>query len=716
MERIQVVDAQRKIKRDIQKVFGDNFLKIITEIILNCDDSYNRLDKEKKSKISLITIWLNRKKRTMMIVDEAEGISFEKMKEIFSHYGGDYNGADEANNVRGLFGQGASDVLFLSSFHGYRSSIVSIKNGKASQCDFYFDGRKEISVHNADDDINNLRKKTGIQNNGTIVYFGLPKNVKIPKQNTIKNTIESFYMLRYILSDKSKQVLLYDGDLMHRLSSVKLIPKKEKIIVSKKAIKLNFDGKNIKSTLMVYEKKPNEPQKIIIKDQNNIVYDETLFGLEKVHGANYIAGEYTIEGIYDILKDKLNSEQPEEILRDSRDGFDKRHRFTSGMYDKVSTVLYKIIDEMNEARESVAVSLNNNKKLLSALKKINSYFNELELSNITGINKGENPPIDGIRFARPIISITKGKLYGLQMYINTSMIKSGETILFDMENNKCITLMTNSISYQEKDKTYNNLVIKTMIIKAEQVTTTPIKITAYINGYKTTVLINVIKEKVIYPLNGLEFKPKRKEISPGKSSSFMLYFDTEYIPFNSTITTKLSYESMLFPETKQYTITKSHLITDTIGKIKISFKAHDYDEKIIVNANFNNILAEAVCYVKEKKKDDDGTEGILNKLELIFDKNLLAQATVIPSQGILQINGKHIINKTIMGNMGNKDPKNPEFDQKQLKYLYELVALESSKLYVTEKYNKSNRNYDVEEYLNEVQEHKTKLYEGLIES
>ena len=68
-----------------------------------------------------------------------------------------------------------------------------------------------------------------------------------------------------------------------------------------------------------------------------------------------------------------------------------------------------------------------------------------------------------------------------------------------------------------------------------------------------------------------------------------------------------------------------------------------------------------------------------------------------------------------MGNLGNKDPKNPDFDQNQLRYLYELVALESSKLYVSEKSRKSKINYDIEEFYNEIQNHKTKIYSGLIE-
>jgi hypothetical protein len=172
---------------------------------------------------------------------------------------------------------------------------------------------------------------------------------------------------------------------------------------------------------------------------------------------------------------------------------------------------------------------------------------------------------------------------------------------------------------------------------------------------------------------------------------------------------------MLFPIEKDYTILENHIIANTIGKIKINLSSHDYDEKTTKTAQYNGISANAVCYVKNKKKDDDGSEGLLNKLELVFDPDSNSQATVIPSKGILQINSSHIINKAIMVNLGNKDAKNPDFDQKQFRYLYELVTLESSKLYVSEKSRKSRIDYNIEKFYNEIQNHKTKIYSGLIE-
>ncbi|MEC9484808.1 MAG: hypothetical protein UMR38_02895 [Candidatus Izemoplasma sp.] len=714
MNRTPVMDATRKVKRDIGKVFGDNFLKIITEIILNADDSYNRLEEShRRGKSHRILMRLHRKRRVYEVIDQAEGMTSDTMQKIFSRYGGDYSGSESNKAVRGLFGQGASDVMFLSAFHNFPAYMVSIKDNTASRIDFYFDHQKEIQVNVLEDDIDYLRQKYSIIDSGTYAFFGIPKHVKIPKQKKIKEAIESFYMLRYILSNPYRQVILYDDEIKHRLDSREYLINDEKILLKNKRMQLTFDDYKLQSVLTLYEKKPSASPKIIIKDENNVVFDETLFGLEHTHGASYIAGEYVIHGISDVLREKLNAKEPEEILRDSRDGFDRRHRFTNHMYHRVINVLRDVIEKFNIERESISYSLNTNKKLLDALKKINSYFNELKLSRIGGLDKGLSAPSEGLRFARPEINITRRKTYALQLFINTDDIEPKETILLSARSNNDIDIETSEITYQEDDIKYDNLVIKYVIIKGKRITKKPITLEAVYKNLSATVLINVVNEKIIYPENGLEFIPKRKYINPSKTTNLNLWFDTAFIPLKSRVIIKREYESQLFNDNESFTLDKEHLVTETIGNIKVSVTSHDYMEKIVVKATVKDIITESVIYVKEPKDKDDGADGLLSKLELVFDPGHW-QANVIEDRGILQINGSHVINKTIMGNLKKKDQKTPDFDGRQLNYLYELIAFESAKLYVEDKYQGDQQ--DFEQLSSEIQEHKTFVYQGLIDN
>jgi hypothetical protein len=712
-----VKDAHRKVKRDIGKVFGDDFRKIITELILNSDDSYNRLEQNHKNKQKKpITLWLDRSKRTMRILDQAEGMSSEMMTTIFSEYGGDYAGGDKIKSVRGLFGQGASDVLFFSASNGFESYIVSIRNNEASRCNFVFDGNKG-EAKRLNDDLEAVRKKTGIKENGTLVVFGLPDIIRVPKQKELKDKIESFYMLRYILSNPKRQVLFYDDELLHRLSSSRYLMNDRPILLKRKAIRLQFDDRDLKSSLTLYEKKPREPQQIIIRDENHVVFDETMFGLDQVHGASHIAGEYVIEGISELLRDKLNANEPEEILKDSRDGFDGRHRYTKHMNQKLQLVIQEIIEENNIRRESKSYSLNNNKQIFDAMREINRYFNALDPSNITGINPGEHPPAEGLRFARPVISISKGKLYALHLYINPNLISTKDSIQLSMPENSFITLETSlSLQYKSSDIKANDFVYKTIAIRGKKITTEPLLLTATCGSYHTSVVVNVVKEAIIYPKNGLEFIPKKRTVGRKKSTTFNLYFDTEYIVLGTPIEVSIQYESKLFHDTFVHSTDEKHLIASTIGMIPIQVETHDYIEKIRLHAHAGDINTEALCYVKDPKEKDDGSDGILSKMELVFDEKDW-QSTVIPGKGILQINGQHIINRTIMGNMGNKDPKNPTFEQSQMKYLYELIALESAKLFVTQQLEKKNLLREQPDLLfKEIQSHKTQVYMDMIKT
>lgn len=716
MGRVAVTEADRKVKRDIQKVFGDNFYKIITEMILNSDDSYARLEATRKQEGKRrITLWLDRDKRMMKIVDHAEGMSLQKLETIFSKYGGDYSGGDTMKRIRGLFGQGASDVMFLSALHGFDSYMITIQDNQASRCDFFFSGKKEIETYDVTDTIETIRNETGIHRNGTYAVFGIHEGVSLPRPKDIKKNIESFYMLRYILANPNRDVRFYDGELMHRLSSQKYMIGDHKILLNNRAIKLDHDSTTLKSVLTLYEKKDSDPQKIIIRDENNVVYDDTMFGLDKFHGSTYIAGEYIIHGISDFLRERLNADVPEEILRDSRDGFDGRTNFTKQMFRKVGDIVMEIIEENNLRRETVTFSLSSNKKLHEALKKINNYFNELALSNIAGLNTGDNPPPDGIQFARPVISISRNKWYGLHLYINASQIQANQEIKLIYEKNDYITFTNDTISYHEKDVRENNLVIKNVIIKAHKITTEPIRLKASIGKYETTVLINVVKEKIIYPENGLEFIPKRKEIGPGKKFSFALYFDTEYIPLGTSIIVTTQYESKLLSDTFSFVVSNDAIIAETIGMRKIPIEAHKYNEKISIEATCQEIVANAVCYVKEPKDDEEGNEGLLNKIELTFDKGNW-QTSILQSKGLLTINGQHPINKAILGNLKHLDPNNPDFNDDQLKYIFELLSHETAKLYVTDKMMKEESPDIIPERLfDEVQEHKTKVYKDLIE-
>jgi len=708
MSTYEVMDANRKIKRDIQKVFGDDFLKIITEILLNSDDSYNRMRGKKRKTFGQIQVKLNRRTRVLRFLDHAEGMSLEEMRDIFRLYGGDYSKAINHDQVRGLFGQGASDVLFLSAFHQFPSYIISIKDSKASKCSFIFDDKKHIYMQELLN-LDKVRKETGIGANGTLVVFGLPESVKIPRSKDIKEKIEAFYMLRSMLTNPSREVSFFDGELKHRLNASSFLFTQEPLLLRKKKISFSFDEEVVTGYLTIHQVDVDDPRMILIKDEHGVIYEESLFGLEKVHGAKKLAGYFLLEGVSNILRRYLNKEKPEEILRDSRDGFDRRHRFTISMVKEVSQELMRLI-ESTSGKEKEGFSLKQNPYMVEALKSANRYFDGLSLSPIYEISD-QMLSEDRLKFAREQISITKGKRYGLHLYVNPLYINEEETITLKMDDNPYVSLSKKQVSLQELNQSDHGLLIKHVVIKANKLTKEPITLRAKMGEEESTVLIRVVDLDVFYPENGLSFSQKKKSIQTKSKATMSIYFDTSVIPLKSSVLITMHYESMLFPESLEIYTTKNHLITDTIGRIKFPIHTHDYEEKIALSASSYDIITKATCVVK-KDSEEDALEGLIKHIELVFEDGYFQTKMDTDGQTLL-INGQHPINQRNLVDLDHKDPKNPIFNEEELSYLYELIALESSKHYVMQKHENDVEVNSIGHLLDEIQEHKSKLYKLL---
>lgn len=706
----------RKVKRDIRKVFNGDFLKIITEIVLNSDDSYKRLEHSEDIKTKKeIIIEIKRSIRTITIIDHAEGMSIEDLKRIFTLYGGDHSKFSNNKNVRGLYGQGAGDVLFNAALSQLTASIISFKDNEISKCIFKFYEDRKIEIKNLKQNEKQLRDKYQMPGNGTIVEFGFDNSVNIPPKISIIDKIEEFYMLRYILLNPYRKIKLIDDKLTYELNANKyridhLVP----IFSKSKLISFKFDNDQIEGVLKLYKKSSETlKHKVIIKDENDVVYDDTYFDFDKTPGIHYMTGVLELKGISHIIRKHLNSDDPKELLSDTRDGFDRRTQFTKLLYQSVEKHIDSAIKQLNQEKEDTPIDITNHKAFINIMKELNSYYKELELSSIGGLSTGKEPPADGLQFARQVISITKGKTYGLHLYINPKQIDANEVIEILCDNNENINIQTFKLSFQEED-IQDGIVKKQVIIQGISRTSSPIKLIAKSKNYETSVSISVIDEKIIYPENGLEFIPKKRTIIPNKGSNIILYFDTDYVPVNSIIRVTKEYTQSLFPLYDELIINETHLISETIGKIIIEVEPSSMIDELYINASFESITAQATIYFREPTDDDDGYDGLFSKIQLKFEALSSWQSQLDPKHGILYINGSHIINIANMGDLNQKDPKAPQFKESQQKYIFELITLEASKKIINQYIEKNLRKInDYETYLNEIQEEKTNLYKRI---
>ena len=146
------VDA-RKRERDIVKKLGRDFCRYLAEIITNCDDSYKFLEKNSKdteyiasNKPIYIDIDFPKLKNyaVVTIVDNAEGMDAKRLDKVFEKYGAD-TAHGSSSGSRGLYGQGATDVMEAAKFNNNKvATIKSIKDGKLYEANFLLDSNAAL--------------------------------------------------------------------------------------------------------------------------------------------------------------------------------------------------------------------------------------------------------------------------------------------------------------------------------------------------------------------------------------------------------------------------------------------------------------------------------------------------------------------------------------------------------------------------------------------
>lgn len=731
MGQIYVQDSLRKKKRAIKDALGNDILRYIAELLTNSDDSYRRLENQNidSNKEKVIYIELKKEKRksadnsdsyVLSVTDNAEGMTLETLERIFGTYGEDNAGGTQLH-ARGIFGQGASDVLRASAKEKRTALIETIKDNSVSKLYYNMDEnltpiinteKVELSENRLNDYRNNLR----IPQNGTKISFGIPANVKFTDKikDNLAELIAKYPSFRYLLNqDNRKIIYVYEGK--ETIISSKEYQFKDENEIVKERFSFIYEGKSIDCELKLYlnENKKNDETNIIVCDENYSVFDNTMFDFQNYPSAQVVSGELIIKGLYNLCYEHLNAEEPDAIVRDNRTGFDTKNSFYIKLNKEIAPKIQEVLNE--NGKENKVTNLGNNKKFNEALKKLNKYMQK-ELNDVIpgGPGTSKEPPLEGIKFARNSASITIGKQYTLKLYINSNMISSEDKISIICEDS-CIEVTPDMIDYNE-DEIDNGLVIKNISIKALECTTDSAIIQAKVNNYLATITIDVIDLDIHYPENGLEFYPNEISLAYNKSHSLKLYVDTNVIPLKSRIEIKCD---GLEINNNIVTFDEDNLLNDEIAMLEIITTGGKVNESYEVIANYVDLTTEALITLIEPSRNENNGGGLIAGFKLEPNKNMSYQAYFNPHDHIIYINTENPINLRIMGDMSDKNPDKPSFTTEQIKYLCDIISSQAASLLVKRKNVKNGEiNFDdfedaVEQVQNLVQEHKNNIYQDL---
>lgn len=722
---MKVTIDPRKKRREMQNALGDNILRYITELLTNSDDSYKRLEIDYPNQINDNTIYisLEKDKRSegyvLSVTDHAEGMSKEILEQKFGNYAGD-NARGMTSHARGIFGQGASDVLKAAASEKKTAKIESFYEDKLNRLiynlDENLDGIIEVNEINVvGGQLKQLRKNLNIPGNGTKVSFGIPSTVKFTKKiiESLPDSIEKFPYLRYLLNQKNRRVVYTFNGLSQDLSSENYQFNDENKIFDQDFI-LFYEGKKYKCHLNMFknENKNDNGTNIIVRDEYYSVYDNTMFDFKNSPAAQNISGELIINGMYELCYEHLNREQAEAIVYDNRTGFDTRTAFYQELNKVLHPILNKIIKE--NGKNISETNLGNNKKFNDALKVLNKYIKtELKESIGGGPGKGTEPPKEGIKFVRNNISITKGKNYDLKLLINPTIIDPETKIYIINTNPEQLEITPNFVTYNLEDIDID-VVTKDITIKGIEITNESSVVQAKVNGYLSNVLVDVIDEDIHYPENGLEFYPKEVSLVVDKPHTLDLYIDINIIPLGSFI--ELTCEDLNYKE--DIKIEERMIVANSICRVKVCFEGGEVNKTYNISAKYNDIESLCKLTLAEPTKIDNPNGGFIAGFKLEPNERFF-QSYFDLSTRYIKINTLNPINIRILGNMDDLDQDNPKFNKEQSKYLCDIIATQAAKSLVKEKNVKHGEiNFEdyedaVEQVQDLIQQHKNKIYTEL---
>jgi hypothetical protein len=728
-----ITQDKRKRERDAQKKFGKDFCRMLAEIITNSDDSYRNLeehttDEEYKGSIKPIYISLDYPKHkdypVFTIVDNAEGMNKAELDYVFEKYGAD-TAHGLAGGSRGLYGQGATDVVDAARLNNRIASVKSIKDGKLYEAEFGLDENLNLHFrteenHISSKNLENFRIKHRIPNNGTIVKFGLPSYIKLPsKPEELIERIQKFYQFRYLLkSTNNRNVLLKSkryGFDDYRLVSDQYCFDESNFLLEKD-FEFQDEDDVVKCNIRFYkntEKDINETYFLVIDDKNN-VYDNTMFNFKNDQQSANISGVLHIYKFYNICKERLNrtDKKKQAIVLDNRTGFDTKESFYNSLEDALYPIIKRVLAEHGEAKKDI--SLSKNKQISSALQSINKYLNTiLEEDNGFGTLKGLKAPAEGIKFQRGTITTTAGKGYGLKLLINTDLVDINSQIRIDCETLNHIEFSPDSFVLSQDDIVENNLAVKNIHVDAISESVDPLIMTAKVNDLETSVIINVIAEEIYYPNEGMEFYKNPITAVPGVKHYATLYVDTGVIPFGSKI--EISSPTLEL-KTNEIDVKEDDVVgTSNIVRVKIEFGDGVIGNKYEITASFEERKATLDVEFVDGRQQSSGKKGLISDIQMRFTpKEAMYQAFMDDHSGILYITSNNRINKVLFNNIEEIDTSKPSFTDHQKRIVSDIVAFEIARYSVDKLIKKgkiSIENGRTSTYLSILQKNKVEIFD-----
>jgi hypothetical protein len=642
MERGIIKAADRNVPRSIKMAMQGDAIRALVELITNADDSYIRLSEVGKSSKNLIEILYEKYGYCgrFAVRDNAEGMSIEDVRVSFKKYGEDTSGLKVGKGVRGYFGQGAKDAL-AGMIDG---KICTFKNDKFVECKLFIEGDKAwYEISNEVSATSHLRKKHGIEANGTVAYFVVdPKKMaktNVPRLDTVHAELANNYLLRKIMTNEHRKIMLIDLSDKTNSRRIRYKVPEGKIILQEQYFIPYADYKDfpIDITILRSERELNQTGDsrdggLLIIDDKNAVLSCSLYKYDYEPLAAHFFGEVQIERFRELL------EREEPVLSEEREGLSVRHPFCKALIGEVEKRLENEIKK-EKLRKQKEEQSKFDREEISRFKKAFNLLNDIaEREAEAAVNlaqeetdKLEEPP-DGFCLYPRSAKITVGKRYVLELRLNTHIIPYGSIINISSTHPK-IHSLCKEIKITPDDGV--GIVQKYITIEGTEANIEGI-IRVSTKDKISQTKIFVEPEKELLMSEGMSFQPESITLRPNQPRKVCLLIYIKMIEGGSIIKLTTDNDSISFTR-REIEVNEADAVRH-IAKYEFELWGEGAGQDGIVTASYESFCALLDIRIRSKEETEEkGRKGMFSEPEYSNDEDPLQRTSYSGETGKVTI-------------------------------------------------------------------------------
>jgi len=529
----------RHITRSIRSAIQGSVIRALVELITNADDSYIRLRNNTRHEHQIDILYQKKGHHGLFAVrDRAEGMSIDDIKSSLTSYGAATSGMKKGIKVRGYFGQGAKQAL-ASMVNG---KICSFKDDRYTKCRLYIEnGKPMYEITDEIPSTRELRNIHEIEGNGTIASFEADPQItgRVPKFKTVQEELANNFLLRKIMANPDKRVLLWDvDDGKSRPLKYQMPPGKE-ILVDDFSVSYGDYG-DFPIHISVWRAEMGELTQtgddrfggLLLVDYEEAVLGISLFKYDNEPLAARFFGEVKISRFRELL----DNEEP--VLSEERVGISVNHPFCQKLIAEIEKHIGLKVEEERLRKlkeEKSKIGREETVKFRQAFSLLNEIA-EMEIQAV--INLGQTstdviePPPHGFCLYPSTAQIIVGKRYAFEIRSDIKVIPYGSIIKVSCSNHK-IRVLTPEINIVSENGT--GIIRKYITVEGTEPNIDGI-LYATAGKKRSKAVVYVIPEKELLLDEGMIFQPESVTLRPNQPRKVFLLVYVKMIEGGSTIT------------------------------------------------------------------------------------------------------------------------------------------------------------------------------------